>query len=138
MKEQLQKYLDLKSQFKVIEVQTNDAIRDIVNLANTEYWKVEKRLSKKYGYDYAATCYDFAIPIRDVDRVSPTSIRDTYFIVECSSNWEGETFYWDIKIPFNMENLPDFIQEFETKMEKQTLKGIERNNKNKIDSRETI
>jgi hypothetical protein len=115
VKDQLTSLLDLRRKLDTAETAVNAILRPFVEQANEAYWQAERRIHKKHGYDYATTCYDYLIGNNTIDEFDlHVAAGDEFYMVRCC--WEDnqcEDFRWTLKIPYDMDKLPEYIKRFE-------------------------
>jgi hypothetical protein len=101
------------------------AIAPSVQIAQKAYWHAERQLKEQYGYDYATTCYDFKIGNNTYDGFDILSSSNDSVIVRC--HWvdrDGETFTWDLTIPYDMEQLHEYVKRWKEILQMATVEKI--------------
>ena len=123
MKDTLQKVIDARDAMEKAAFEANFLISNNITTAQDLYWQAERRVHKEYGYDYATTCYDFIIGNCSYEEFSLVAVEDEYYIVECAwTDRENDIFTWILRIPYNMDELPDYVAKFEANCIEQAKK----------------
>lgn len=92
------------------------ALWDITNKAHTEFYNAEMDVSKKYGWDYSSTVYDWMVPFSRWDSVDYYPNNDQCFDAKFTfEDVENECFVWKLTIPFNPDKLSEYVEKFKNK-----------------------
>jgi hypothetical protein len=115
----IQHYVDLKEEVESTHYNVITHIHAMVMNANQAYEQAEQRIFKKYDFDYARTCYDFVIKNGVMDKFDVEKVYRDHYTVSCMASFlDGEKARWTLEIPFNMNDLPRFVEAFEKEREK--------------------
>jgi len=112
-KAKLKAFTDLRDGLMMAESELRCSINQLVGETQHALWVAERAIYKKYKYDYATTCYHFAIPNNYFDDYEIEMVFGNHFTVRC--RWQdndGETFRWTLNIPFDPAEIPCRAEEF--------------------------
>jgi len=123
-KEILTNYIDTRKRLEILEEEAKECVRTMAEKAQQFYWEAERRIFAKYSFDYAKTCYDFRISALSFESFEINAIFEDYYIICCSASDSVDNFYWQLKVPFDMSKLHDFVADFEEQLEDNTISKI--------------
>lgn len=127
MKAKLKAFTDLRDELAMVESELRCSINDLVAATQTSIWDAERAIYKKYKYDYAATCYQFAVPHNYFDDYTIEMVFENHFTARCRwQDEDGETFKWTLNVPYDPSEITSRAEEFTKAMTDFTEEKIKR------------